>query len=293
MARGIKIIGGRYIRRYRPVEGHAGLSGFIANEAERDRLYRTQHVDRSSASRISNIVDESVTGNIRAVVIGEGGIGGPLTYEIAPFCSEIVGIDNDKVGAPNVRGARTPFGEKDIGRYKVYVIGDQIRERNPNLRYIPFCKRFQDFSDDEIIHLAQTHDVFIYAVDGLQALFKGDALTHSHTLNIFPSGHRGVRSGHIAISRPGGTCLRHILGVESEQEMHTLHAEPGLGIDFKAITLWTVRIILALFSSEQYEISLTFNKRHNFIFISNRLTSDEQTRSIYREKHSTCELCNS
>ena len=132
----------------------------------------------------------------------------------------------------------------------------------------------------------------IYAIDQIEALIWGDELTHGHTINLFPAGHEGVRTGHIAISRPGGTCFRHILGIESEGEMQQLHREPGLGLDFDMIALWAAKTALALLSLDSDEISQVFDRNHNFIFINNRISSEEQTRSIHRGKHKTCVICN-
>ena len=292
MAKIIKITGGRYIGTSGENISQRRLKKMIDEELSREQRYRNQQVQLTPQSRTEGIIDESSLKQLRIFIWGAGGVGSRVELHMSPYCGEITCADFDKIDASNVQGGRTPYAAQDIGMLKVTALGEMILRKNPGITYTPIYRNYSDFSDDEIRQYAAMSDLMIWGIDDIEALLRGDELTHGQTMSLFPAGHVGIRSGHIAISRPGEACFRHILGVESAEEMQTLHREPGLGLDFEIIALWTVKVALALFSPATSELSRLFDENHNFIFINNRLSPEEYTRSIHREKHRTCPICN-
>ena len=220
-----KIAGGRYISTSGKDTSRQQLKKMIDGELSRENQYRHQDVDLSQQSRAQGIIDELRLKQFRVFIWGAGGVGSRVALHLARYCGEITCVDFDKVDAPNVRAGRTPYSESDIGTLKVKALGEMILRKNPAITYTPIYRNYGDFTDDEIVQYATMADIMIWGIDDVGALVRGDELTHGRTINLFPAGHEGIRTGHIAISRPGGTCFRHILGFEQQPRRPPQH--PG------------------------------------------------------------------
>lgn len=69
----------------------------------------------------------------RVVVVGAGGLGSPLLYYLAAAgVGEITIFENDVVEPGNLN-RQILFGEADIGRSKLEVAGERLRQSNPHI----------------------------------------------------------------------------------------------------------------------------------------------------------------
>jgi len=68
---------------------------------------------------------------------------------------------------------------------------------------------------------------------------------------MYPAMHQGADSGHVILTIPGvSACLRCCLGLKSAGDIHTLHGEPGLGVDIKSLANLCVSLALEIIYSK-------------------------------------------
>jgi len=101
-----------------------------------------------------------VTG--RVLIVGAGGVGGPLAYAVTAAGAAVTVCDDDRVDLSNLQ-RQVQFTGADLGRPKVEALGDELRRRgvaSDRLRLVP--RRFEPTSAGE---LAGDADVLVDGSD--------------------------------------------------------------------------------------------------------------------------------
>lgn len=148
------------------------------------------------------------------------------------------------VEAPNVRHGRTLYRENDLGVFKVFALRGKILSGNPEAEVVVHPRNVNDFSDRELIRLAERVDAAVMAIDDGPALIRLNRHFYPRAVTYYPAGHHPARTGQIIITRPGSPCFACCMGARSGTEIETLHGEPSLGIHFAAISQLCAQLVV-------------------------------------------------
>ena len=114
-----------------------------------DRVYRLSHVSPPDY----------------VVVIGLGGVGSWVAYNLGLYAKHITLIDPDIVEAHNL--TRTPYRIRDIGKHKALAMTEIIMEKRAgtNIQVHPFVSRVEELSEEQIVHVVDdsvsTSEMFV------------------------------------------------------------------------------------------------------------------------------------
>lgn len=142
----------------------------------------------------------------KIAIIGAGGLGGPAgLYLAAAGIGHITLIDDDVVDASNLQ-RQVQFTHTDIGMPKAVVMGDTLRDLNPDVTVSHHNVRLEK---DNAKDLLGGHDIIIDGVDSFETRYViNDAALALKTPLI--SGALGRWSGQVAAFASDGTgpCYR-------------------------------------------------------------------------------------
>lgn len=125
-----------------------------------DRYSRQIILDQIGADGQEKLGEASV------LVIGAGGLGTPLLYNLAAAGIGTIGIaDNDIVSASNLNRQYIHF-EEDIGTLKVMSAAKKLRQFNSSINIIPHATAI---NKDNAFEIISQYDVVALAVDNAQA----------------------------------------------------------------------------------------------------------------------------
>ena len=168
-------------------------------------------------------------------VLGVGAVGGRLGMLLAPYGLTQVLVDHDVVEPRNVSGDRTVYATEDVGKHKVNALRDKISAACAEARVVSHVKNVLEASDSEVRMWARPCDAGLVAIDDGRAMLRLNALLYPLLTLFYLGVHQGGRGGQVLVTRPGMPCAACCLGVRSGDEIHTLHAEPSLGIHAGAV----------------------------------------------------------
>ena len=207
--------------------------------------------DTSRISRSEGLWNGGWMRRRKVLLVGGGRIGVPIGLELAPYGIGQILVDHDVVEAANVLGAVTPYGPEDIGLPKVIGLKAKVLARDPAANVVIHPRNIHDFTDAELVRLAEQVDVAVIAIDDGPALLRLNRIFHPRVLTYYPAAHEEGRTGQIIITRPpemvgsrGTPCLACCLGTRSGSDIETLHGEPGLGVDFATISHVCARLVV-------------------------------------------------
>ena len=100
---------------------------------------------------------------------------------------------------------------------------------------VSHVKNVLEASDSEVRMWARPCDAGLVAIDDGRAMLRLNALLYPLLTLFYLGVHQGGRGGQVLVTRPGMHCAACCLGVRSGDEIHTLHAEPSLGIHAGAV----------------------------------------------------------
>ncbi|MEM3403200.1 MAG: HesA/MoeB/ThiF family protein [Nitrososphaeria archaeon] len=140
----------------------------------------------------------------RVAIAGVGGLGGHIAVSLAGIgIGAIKIIDNDIVDLSNIH-RQTNFHHNDIGKPKVEVIEERIKEVNPNTIV---SSSTQTINEDTAIQFLKDADI---VVDGLDSFIPRVAVNRASILNKIPYVYAGVLEtyGNLSTFTPTRTgCL--------------------------------------------------------------------------------------
>jgi adenylyltransferase/sulfurtransferase len=141
------------------------------------------------------------------VVVGVGGLGIPAAVYLASAGVGKVGlVDGDIVKMPNLQ-RQFLYGEADVGRKKVEVAAERLRQVNPNVEVAAHDRRLDSRNALEII---RSYDVVIDATDNLPSRYLiNDACVLLGKPDVYASalGFDGQASVFFALLGPCYRCL--------------------------------------------------------------------------------------
>ncbi|WP_409434096.1 HesA/MoeB/ThiF family protein [Litorimonas sp. RW-G-Af-16] len=108
----------------------------------------------------------------KVVLVGAGGLGGPAgLYLAAAGVGQITIIDDDQVEASNLQ-RQVQFVHTDVGMPKAVVMGDTLRDLNPDIRVTHHITRLTAGNAERLL---AGHDVIIDGVDDFATRFAINA----------------------------------------------------------------------------------------------------------------------
>jgi len=215
----------------------AGRSGHTATGAD---MHRPAH------SSFRKVMDPQLLAGGKVLVLGAGSVGSWTAYSLASVAPVLITlVDYDKVEPDNIAGGRTIYEASHCGMQKVLAAKSKIERDYPQSTVGAVAANVMDLTDDRLQSLTEGSLVVIAAIDDGKALFRVNRLMYPRNQVLYPGVHTGAHSGHIIITTPCvSACLECCLGVNSRDDIHTLHAEPGLSLDIRNISNYCA--ILAL-----------------------------------------------
>ena len=248
MKRRIRLLHGRLGEAY-PVDPLAGwLSDSVKENATAPNASNQpphrQSAVASQRSRVSGFLDREWMAQRKVLVFGSGVVGSRISLSLAPYGIGQTLIDYDIVEMPNVLDGRTPYTENDLGLLKVVALRQKILAVNPAVTVTVHPRNVHDFTESELVRLAEGADSGVVAIDEGSGLLRVNRIFYPRLLTFYPAGHQQARSGQIIVTRPGSPCLACCMGTHSGTEIRTLHGEPGLGIHFGAISQLVAQIVI-------------------------------------------------
>lgn len=163
----------------------------------------------------------------KVLVLGVGGLGSPAAmYLAAAGVGELVLVDYGTVELSNLN-RQILYTTKDIGKLKVMVAAERLRELNPNVRIKPISSE----ADEKLLEsIIPEVDVVIDGLDSWRARFAVNRVCVKHRKPFIHAGVQGVY-GQLLVVIPGKTpCLRCIMPREPQESelIPVLGPTPGL-----------------------------------------------------------------
>lgn len=144
----------------------------------------------------------------RVLIVGLGGLGSPVSlYLAAAGVGELILVDHGLVELSNLN-RQILYTTRDIGRLKVEVAAERLRELNPNTRVVTYGVR----ADRELLDdLVSKVDIVIDGTDNWETRFIVNELCVKHGKPFIHAGVQGFY-GQLLIVIPGVTpCLNCII----------------------------------------------------------------------------------
>lgn len=141
----------------------------------------------------------------RALVIGAGGLGSPVALYLAAAGVGTLGlVDYDEVDVTNLQ-RQILYGTGDIGRQKLDVAAERLRDINPHITVV---LHREAFGAANALDLVRGYDVVIDGTDNFSTRFLvNDACVIAGRPNVYGSVHRF--EGQVSVfATSGGPCYR-------------------------------------------------------------------------------------
>ncbi len=117
-------------------------------------------------SRQLKILNQNTLEQSSVLIAGAGGLGGfSALYLALAGIGKIILVDDDIVEESNLN-RQVLYQEEDIGKKKVFVAAERLREKNPNVEIIPVEK-----SIDTHFDIGQRIDIVVDGLDNIESRF--------------------------------------------------------------------------------------------------------------------------
>jgi adenylyltransferase/sulfurtransferase len=166
-------------------------------------------------------------GAARVLLIGAGGLGGPVALYLAAAGVGTLGIvDQDAVELSNL-GRQILYDTKDVDRPKALAAQARLEALNPGIRVVPQVARF---SAKDAAGRVAGHDVVVEASDDLGTKFAANAACVAGRVPLVVAAVAGWQ-GQLLTVRPGETaCYRCVYqGEPAESRIPSCEAAGILG----------------------------------------------------------------
>lgn len=156
--------------------------------------------------------------NAKVLIVGTGGLGSPVAYYLAAAGVGQIGIvDSDAVDLSNLN-RQILYGQADVGRLKVEQAKKRLEAINPDVKVIPYPKRFETDNAEDI---CREYDAVVDCLDNFTTRFVLNDVCLKYQI---PMVHAGVYKyfGQILTIIPGqGPCLRCIYPEPDSLDMNS------------------------------------------------------------------------
>lgn len=229
------------------------------------------HPTTSDSNR--QVMDISILEEANVLIIGCGAVGSYIAHLLAAVTSLVITIiDFDVIEYKHTQGARTIFEAGQVRKKKVYAAKEKIERDYPLSIVNPYPYNVLDLPAIVLTQLAKKAAIVINAIDSGDGMLRINDLFYSIVEVLYVAAHRAAASGHIITTAPFATaCLRCCMDIESADDIRTLHAEPGLGVDIRIIAHHCVTIALELmFAKATGQPIERWDVTRNIFYIANR-----------------------
>ncbi|OYT59990.1 thiamine biosynthesis protein ThiF [Euryarchaeota archaeon ex4484_178] len=125
-------------------------------------------------SRQKNLVSQEKLKKANVLIVGVGGLGGFSSLNLAlAGIGTLILLDHDVVERSNLN-RQVLYRESDIGKKKVYIAAERLKDINPYVEIIPIEGRIGE------VNIPQRVDVVIDGLDNMEARFKAEDFALSH-----------------------------------------------------------------------------------------------------------------
>ena len=177
---------------------HKGVLYMILTQTEQQRYKRhlmLPQVDEAGQLKIKNS---------RVLVVGAGGLGGPVAMELACAGVGTIGlVDFDRVDISNLQ-RQLLYTENDVGKSKVYTAKARLEQMNSNVNVIAIEDRLDESNANEIF---EKFDIIVDATDNFDARYIiSDTCVKQGKPHVY--GAIFEFYGQVAVLGGDGPCLR-------------------------------------------------------------------------------------
>lgn len=163
----------------------------------------------------------------RVLIIGVGGLGTPVAlYLTATGVGELILVDSERVELSNLN-RQILYSTRDIGRLKVEVAAEKLRELNPHVRITTYPYRA---SRELLEELVKEADLVIDGTDNWETRFLINEFCVKYRKPFIHAGVQGFH-GQLMVIVPGVTpCLRCIIPFNPSEKdrVLVLPTTPGI-----------------------------------------------------------------
>jgi adenylyltransferase/sulfurtransferase len=148
----------------------------------------------------------------KILCIGSGGLSATCTTYLATAGIGTIGImDYDKIELSNLQ-RQTMFSKNDIGKFKVEVLAQKLRQQNNEINIIEYCCKFD--SQNEIV---SNYDLVIDCADNKETTLKINAVC-KNLKKPWVFGAVEKFGGQVGLFTPQTQCFCCLFGEEKEEE---------------------------------------------------------------------------
>lgn len=160
--------------------------------------------------------------NAKVCVVGVGGIGNPIVTQLTAMgIAKLKIVDRDVVEISNLHRQHL-YSEKDIGKVKVEVAAERLRELNPAVEIEPAPLSVTKYTAENII---AGFDIVIDALDSIDARYALNDACIKFNIPFIYGGALGMMGSICTILPNKSACLRCVFPALSEDDMPTCSTE--------------------------------------------------------------------
>ncbi len=161
----------------------------------------------------------------RVTIVGVGGVGSATALGLAAAgVGHLRLVDSDRIEVSNLN-RQLMFGTRDVGRFKVEVAAERLRDLNPHVTVATETRRVA--APDDLTPLVRDNDLFVLGADQPhEILLWTNDVAYRERIPWLENSYNGPRCA-IALFVPGRTpCLR-CLQHHQEAELHRRNMAQG------------------------------------------------------------------
>ncbi|MFC3092909.1 HesA/MoeB/ThiF family protein [Alteromonas sediminis] len=216
----------------------------------------------------------------KLMVVGVGGLGCPVSqYLVASGVGSLILIDHDKIELSNLQ-RQFLFNESDIGKYKVDVAAERLRQQNPNVH---LDTRVADVLNVDIASLVNQVDIVLDCTDNIQTRYFINQVCVQQQKVLISASAAGMHGQLVSFNfaDPTSPCYRCLFSDKPESagscESHGV-LSPVLGI------MGSLQATMAL------QIILGHTAVFNTLLMYDGLSFQQQRLAVTKNEH--CLICN-
>ncbi|HEX7032761.1 MAG TPA: ThiF family adenylyltransferase [Nitrososphaera sp.] len=158
----------------------------------------------------------------KVCVVGAGGIGNPVTTQLAAMgIGKLRIVDRDVIEITNLHRQHL-YTDDDIGRVKVEAAAERLRKLNPAVEIEPVPTSVTKYTAEDIV---KGFDIVIDALDSVDARYALNDACIKHNIPLIYAGAIGVTGSVCTILPNKSACLRCMFPELNEEEMPACSTE--------------------------------------------------------------------
>lgn len=191
----------------------AEIGAFVQNEPGTTQ----QETDNADVNEVMGIdycceadaVDIDKLKQSKIVIVGTGGMYEGASMFARSGIGEMIAIDPDKVEPRNI--CRQGYLPRQNGMFKVDALGEQIKDINPDVKYIGYRVKVEDLTLEQEKEIFSSASVAIFTTDSFNAQAHGNKIVMKYNISAIWGGfYEKSLASEIVFYIPGVTpaCFR-------------------------------------------------------------------------------------